>query len=139
MSIPANGNNFVTPNRTLVVGEKSVTMRIFKGTLRNSIYGLLGNPVTPSDSVLESGTEDIREAMLALLGQAGTKQFANVTRRVRYANDIQALWYLRGDVLAALAATQGEMAAREKIQQITRMFDGLLPGSLTSRPSPLMG
>lgn len=114
-------------------------MRFFKGTLRNSIYGLLGNPVTPSDSVLETGTEDIREAMLALLGQAGTKQFANVTRRVRYANDIQALWYLRGDVLAALAATQGEMTARQKIQQVTRMFDGLLPGSLTSRPSPLMG
>lgn len=114
-------------------------MRFFKGTLRNSIYGLLGNPVTPSDSVLESGTEDIREAMLALLGPVGTKQFANVTRRVRYANDIQALWYLRGDVLAALAATHGEAAARQKIQQVTRMFDGLLPGSLTSRPSSLMG
>lgn len=114
-------------------------MRFFKGSLRNSIYGLLGNPATPSDSVLETGTEDIREAMLALLGQAGSKQFANVTRRVRYANDIQALWYLRGDVLAALAATHGELAARQKIQQVTRMFDGLLPGSLTSRPSPLMG
>ena len=113
-------------------------MRWFKGTLRNSIYGLLGNPVTPSDSVLESGTEDIREAMLALLNEAGTKQFANVTRRVRYANDIQGLWYLRGDLLAALASVQGEAAARQKVQQVTRMFHGLLPGSLNSRPSPLM-
>ena len=66
-------------------------MRFFKGTLRNSIYGLLGNPVTPSDSMLETGTEDIREALLALMAEAGTKQFANVTRRVRYANDVQAL------------------------------------------------
>jgi hypothetical protein len=114
-------------------------MRWFKGTLRNSIYGLLGNPVTPSESVLESGTEDIREAMLALLAEAGSKQFANLTRRVRYANDIQALWYLRGDLLAALAATQGEAAARSKVHQITQMFDGLLPASLSSRPSPLMG
>lgn len=114
-------------------------MAWFKGTLRNSIYGLLGNPVTPSDSVLESGTEDIREAMLALMGEAGAREFANVTRRVRYANDIQGLWYLRGDVLAALAATQGEAAARQKIQKITRMFEGLLPGSLSSRPSPLVG
>lgn len=114
-------------------------MRFFKGTLRNSIYGLLGNPVTPSDSILETGTEDIREAMLALLAEAGSKQFANVTRRVRYANDVQALWYLRGDVLAALASMHGEAAARQKIQQVTRMFDGLLPGSLSSRPSPLMG
>jgi hypothetical protein len=114
-------------------------MRWFKGTLRNSIYGLLGNPVTPTDSILESGIEDIREAMLALLDDNGSKQFANVTRRVRYANDVQALWYLRGDVLAALASLHGEVAAREQIQEITQMFNGLLPGSLNSRPSPLMG
>ena len=53
---------FATFGHSRSRGEKSVTMRIFKGTLRNSIYGLLGNPATPSDSVLESGTEDIREA-----------------------------------------------------------------------------
>lgn len=114
-------------------------MRWFKGSIRSSIYGLLGNPVAPSDSVLETSTEDIREAMLALLGESGTKQFANVTRRIRYANDIQGLWYLRGDLMAALAATQGEAAARQQVRQITQMFQGLLPGSLNSRPSPLMG
>ena len=114
-------------------------MRWFKSSLKQSIYGLLGNPVMPSASALEAGTEDIREAMLALLAQAGGRQFANVTRRVRYANDVQALWYLRGDLMAALAATQGEATARQKVQQITRMFQGLIPGSLNSRPSPLMG
>lgn len=113
-------------------------MRWFKGTLRNSIYGLLGNPALPSDSMLETGTEDIREAMLGLLAAAGSRQFANITRRIRYANDIQGLWYLRGDLLAALASVHGEADAREKLQRITRMFDGLLPGSLNSRPSPLM-
>lgn len=114
-------------------------MRWFKGNLRNSIYGLLGNPAAPSDSVLEEGTEDIREAMLALLDEAGPRQFANVTRRVRYANDVQALWYLRGDVMAALATTHGESEARARVQQITRRFHGLMPGSLNSRPSPLQG
>ena len=114
-------------------------MRWFKGGIRNSIYGLLGNPAAPSDSTLESGTEDIREAMLVLVEEAGAKRFPNVTRRLRYANDVQALWYLRGDLMAALAATQGEAAAREKVQEITEMFHGLLPGSLSSRPSPLMG
>ena len=112
-------------------------MRFFKGNLRNSIYGLLGNPVVPTESVLEESTEDIREAMLALLEDAGPRQFANVTRRVRYANDVQALWYLRGDVMVALAASEGEAAARSKVQRITRMFSGLMPGSLNSRPSPL--
>ena len=110
-----------------------------KSTLRHSIYGLLGNPVEPSDSVLETGTEDIREAMLALLTEAGSRQFANVMRRVRYANDIQGLWYLRGDLLAALASVHGEARARQKLQRVTHLFRGLLPGSLNSRPSPLMG
>jgi len=113
-------------------------MRWFKGSLRHSIYGLLGNPVLPSESVLQTGTEDIREAMLSLLSEAGGREYANVTRRVRYANDIQALWYLRGDLLAALASAQGEQVARQKVQRVTRMFQGLLPGSLNSRPSPLM-
>lgn len=113
-------------------------MRWFKGNLKNSIYGLLGNPALPSDSVLETGTEDIREAMLRLLAEAGGKQFANVQRRIRYANDVQGLWYLRGDLLAALASVHGEAAAREKVQRITHLFQGLLPGSLNSRPSPLM-
>jgi hypothetical protein len=114
-------------------------MRWFKGNIRSSIYGLLGNPVAPSDSALESGTEEIREAMLALLGESGTKKFPNVTRRIRYANDIQGLWYLRGDLMAALAGIHGEAAAREQVREITEMFHGLLPGSLSSRPSPLMG
>ncbi|MDE2605133.1 MAG: hypothetical protein KGL68_04335 [Burkholderiales bacterium] len=112
-------------------------MAWFKGTLRNSIYGLLGNPVLPSDSVLASSMEDIREAMLTLLTQPGDKQHATVTRRVRYANDIQALWYLRGDLLAALASVHGEAAARQQLQTVTRMFQGLLPGGLSSRFSPL--
>lgn len=113
-------------------------MRWFKGSIRQSIYGLLGNPVLPSESVLETSTEDIREAMLALLATSGGREFANATRRVRYANDIQALWYLRGDLLATLATVHGEAAARQKVQRITLMFRGLLPASLNSRPSPLM-
>lgn len=112
-------------------------MRWLKPGLRNSIYGLLGNPVAPSDSIMESGTEDIRESMLATLGDSGPRHFPQITRRIRYANDIQALWYLRGDLMAALAAVHGEMAAREKLASVTAQFQGLLPGSLHSRPSPL--
>jgi hypothetical protein len=113
-------------------------MRWLKPNLRSSIYGLLGNPVAPSESMLESGTEDIRESMLAQLGDAGFKQFAQTTRRIRYASDVHALWYLRGDLMAALAAMHGELAARQKIASITSMFQGLLPNGLNSRPSPLV-
>lgn len=114
-------------------------MRWLKPNLRSSIYGLLGNPAPPSESILENGTEDIREAMLSVLGPAGSNHFPQVTRRIRYANDIQALWYLRGDLMAALAAMHDETTAREHIQNLTRMFQGLLPNGLNSRPSPLVG
>ena len=113
-------------------------MRWFKPNLRSSIYGLLGNPVAPSESTLESSVEDIREAMLDLLNEDGFRRFPHITRRIRYAGDIQGLWYLRGDLMAALAAIHGEASARKSVQGITQMFNGLLPGSLNSRPSPLM-
>lgn len=114
-------------------------MRWIKPNLRSSIYGLLGASTQPSESVLENGTEDIRQAMLDMLGTAGAQQFPQVTRRVRYANDVQALWYLRGDLMAALSAMHGESRAREQILRLTGMFKGLLPAGLTSRPSPLIG
>lgn len=114
-------------------------MRWLKPNLRSSIYGLLGNPVPLSDSRLETCVEDVRESMLDLLGATGPKQFPTVVRRIRYATDIQALWYLRGDLMGALAALHGERAAREKIASVTAMFTGLLPNSLHSRPSPLVG
>jgi hypothetical protein len=114
-------------------------MRWLKPNLRSSLYGLLGNPVAPSESMLESGLEDIRESMLAVLGEAGPTNYPQITRRIRYANDIQALWYLRGDLMGALAAMHGEMVARQKIASITAQFQGLLPNGLSSRASPLVG
>jgi hypothetical protein len=113
-------------------------MRWLKPGLR-SIYGLLGNPPAPTESVLEEGLEDVRESMLDALGDSGSRHFPQVTRRIRYAGEIQALWYLRGDLMAALASMHGEKLARQKIASITAQFQGLLPGSLSSRPSPLIG
>lgn len=114
-------------------------MRWLKPGLRNSIYGFLGNPMPPSDSTLEVGTEEIRAAMVGALGEEGLKSFPHVARRIRYAADVQALWYLRGDLMAALAAIHSETVARDRISSISNMFQGLLPNGLSSRPSPLVG
>ena len=67
--------------------------------------------------------------MLVVLGEAGPKQFPQITRRIRYASDIQALWYLRGDLMAALAAMHGELAAREKVASITRSSRACCPAA----------
>ena len=113
-------------------------MRWFKPNIRSSLYGLLGHPrPPPSDSVLDRATDDIREAMLDLVEQCGAARFPEVLRRIRYAEDVQALWYLRGDLMAAVAETRGETIAREKIASLTAQFQGLLPGGLDSRSSPL--
>jgi hypothetical protein len=111
-------------------------MRWLKPSLR-SIYGLLGNPPTAGYAHPEDGTEDVRQLMIASLGSGGLKQFPQITRRIRYANDIHALWYLRGDLMAALSAMHGEAAARQRILGITHQFQGLVPGGMASRPSPL--
>ena len=112
-------------------------MRWFKPNLRSSLQGLLGNPTAPSDSLLDRATDGIRDAMLDFTDECDVALFADVVRRIRYAEDLQALWYLRGDLMTALAETWGETVAREKIASITDQFQGLLPGGLSSRPSPL--
>src|SRR5215213_10054805 len=112
--------------------------RWFKTDFKNSITGLLaGRARTPSDSILENGIEDIRDSMLFALGDESVKEFPQLTRRIRYATDIKDLWYLRGDLMAVLAERLGEAGAREKISSINAQFQGLLPGGLSSRPSPL--
>ena len=113
-------------------------MQWFRPKVRTSIYGLLGHPVEPSASTLDTGMEDIRESMLQLLGNGGNSQFPHVARRIRYAGDLHGLWYLRGDLMAALASVEGEAKARERMRPVTDLFQGLLPGSLASRPSPLV-
>ncbi|MDO8251235.1 MAG: hypothetical protein Q7T78_16155 [Rhodoferax sp.] len=111
-------------------------MELFKFNLKSSFMALLGSgEVTPS--VLQDRTEELREQILDEMGEFGQKNYAGVIRLVRYAHDAQGLWYARGDVMKVLAALHGESIAREKLAGISEKFDGLLPRSLNSRPSPL--
>lgn len=113
-------------------------MRWLKSSVRANLYGLLGHSVDPTQSILDVGTEDIRTSMLELLGQGGYARFPQLTRRIRYAGELQGLWYLRGDLMAAIASMDGEAIARERLRQVSDLFQGLLPGGLSSRPSPLV-
>lgn len=116
-------------------------MRWFKPNMRSSFYALLAriHPPQPesASTVLEYSVEHIREAMLELVGDAPDGSYRHIGRRIRYAVDVHSLWYLRGDLMALLAGRHGEVAARERIDVLTEMFEDFLPQGLKSRPSPL--
>ncbi len=79
--------------------------------------------------------QDIREAMLRAMGSAASAKFPVIQLRVTYADDVHDLWYLRGDVMAAIASYDGELVAREKVASISEMFIGFVPRTLTSKTS----
>lgn len=81
--------------------------------------------------------DDIRQAMLDCLDAAARQSYPQVERRILLASNVPALWFLRPDLLMALAAHSGEQAARQVIDNISDMFDGLLPKGLSSRPAAL--
>jgi hypothetical protein len=114
-------------------------MRWFKPNLRSSLHAIFSSsvPETAPTATMAYGIDDVRHAMLSLLTSALDEQFPHVVRRIRYATDIQALWFLRGDLMRALASGCGEAAAREQLEAVSDMFEDLLPTGLRSRPSPL--
>ena len=77
--------------------------------------------------------EDIRQSMLDSLADAGATPLVQIERRVMFASDAESLWYLRPDLLMVIASKRGERAARQKLEQISAMFIGLLPKGLNSR------
>lgn len=108
------------------------TLPSFAPQIKTSCMAMLGF-AEPTPAAVNDRTEDIRQLMLDELGDYGEKKFPAVTRRIRYAQDIQALWYARSDVMAILANTHGETIAREKVACISGRFTGLLPKALTQR------
>lgn len=111
-------------------------MNWFNSQLKSSLLALL-SPEGLAPSVREDRTEDIREWMIDELEDSEELKFSQIVRRVRYATDAQALWFIRGEVMTALAEMHGETVAREKISHISQKFKGLLPKGLNSRSSLL--
>lgn len=109
-------------------------------TPSNFVTGMqsLFNGLTNSDDArFQCVLDNVRHAMLDSLDALGASASTAVRSRVTYARDLQDLWYLRGEVMAAIATIDGELVARRKLVQISDMFKGHLPRGLSSRPSPL--
>jgi hypothetical protein len=76
---------------------------------------------------------EIRVAMLNMLRLHGGHAVSRVARRVQFADDLEALWYLRQDVMTALSDFDSEGAARHQMKQISSMFRGRLPDAMGPR------
>lgn len=111
-------------------------MRWISSNLKDSVIALLGG-IDMSPEVLVDRTEDIRAFMLKEMGDSGERIYPRLMRNLRYAQDAQALWYARGEMMAALAELHGESVARDKVERISDKFRGLLPRGLGTRQSSL--
>jgi hypothetical protein len=99
--------------------------------VRSPIDHMLGRDRPASTAwVHHQGVERIRHAMLASLAGIAGCNVARMNIRLRYAADIEALWYLRDDLFSMLSDIQGEGPARATLDQLTELFHGQLPMAL---------
>jgi hypothetical protein len=79
----------------------------------------------------------VRTSMLDAMSIAAAGPHSVIRLRVTYAHELQDLWYMRGEVMEAIAAVDGEAVAKRKLAYISQLFTGYLPRGLATRPSPL--
>ena len=96
-------------------------------------FRLLGIPGIGAPRVGENQLGRIRAAMLSVLQAHGGHSVQRVAQRVRFASDVEALWYLRQDVLTSLAEIDGEPSARRQMRRINSLFKGGLPQTMGPR------
>ena len=89
-------------------------------SIRNSIFGFF-NRSSDTDSLQ---IERIRFAMLNALDEHCVVQHESVDRSILFAKDMEALWYLRPDLLHAISSCRHQSSATAVIGDITRMFKG---------------
>jgi len=86
----------------------------------------MGNaaPAVPPEKL-----DAVRKAMLDALGNDAVQGHTALERKLLFAKDIGELWYARPDLMNAVAGRVGEARARETLDGLTRLFDGLKPGA----------
>lgn len=71
--------------------------------------------------------------MLALLDASDGPAAQRIAQRVRFASDLETLWYLRQDVLLAVSAVDGEVVAQQHLNRINHLFKHGLPQTMGPR------
>ena len=102
-------------------------MRWLKPVIRHSISALLGSELRKDSP---ESLEPVRQAMLDVLGQDGATANPQLTRRLQYLYDIQALWFARAELVAVLSSLHGEVKAVEAVRKLTPLFEGRVSPAL---------
>ncbi|MBI2747264.1 MAG: hypothetical protein HYX45_16980 [Burkholderiales bacterium] len=98
--------------------------------LRNSFWALLGQSETEAP---EAVVERVRDAMLRALVEQLGQDAQELRQQVHLARDIESLWYLRPEIMNAMAARRGEARARACMTGLTALFKDHHPGAASSR------
>ncbi len=98
--------------------------------LRNSFWALLGQSQTEAP---EAVVERVRGAMLSALVEHLGPEGQELKQQVHFACDIESLWYLRPEIMNAIATQRGEAAAHVCMIRLTLLFKGHHPGAASSR------
>ncbi len=114
-------------------------MRTRKLSLKSTFFNLLGYGSATKDGPTPLQLEQLRLAMLALLGDAGAAAHPRVARKLRFADDVLTLWYARSELMAALADQLGEARARQEMERLGDRFAGLLPAGMATAPNRTAG
>lgn len=98
--------------------------------LRSSIRAILGRDIGECpDSVFHG----IRTAMLCALEEHCGEAHFDTQMDITFANNLSQLWYLRPNLMKAIAACHDDAAAQQALRKITSLFRGYYAAGTTSR------
>jgi hypothetical protein len=97
--------------------------------IKKSFWGFLSR--TTDASTLQ--IERIRIAMLNALDAHCDNSHTQVDGAIRFASDLDALWYLRPDLMHAIACCRDQFTANKILRDITQLFKGHFALASSSR------
>lgn len=98
-------------------------MNAVVASIKDSLLGLLR---VSRSAAHAPDMEPARDAMLQLLLFEGMameeSEHLALLARIRYARDLEALWYLRPELVSALSVQHGERVARQQVNALAGLF-----------------
>ena len=98
--------------------------------LRSSIRAMLGRDLVECPDNVFYG---IRAAMLSTLEEHCGESYFDTQMDITFASDLSQLWYLRPNLLRAIATCRDDAIAQAALQKITSLFRGYYSAANASK------